>query len=395
MWSCTAPWEPPEILHVKEGRSASFHRTSSMRANCVVSCSSTTHGWWSSRRAIHLRTRCASSRSVGTKTAAQPGQAFAIPCRRWRAARRLSRRFRKHGQRWRRCMRIIVTKRVKRLVPVLSGGSANVAGKPWQQLDCVARQDGDADPQRARQSKSFAADFTLNELHADPWFGCMTELADLPMLVHKRDEAPDEWKETIGYLADKGGRTAHEHPSHRQRDARRGRVHSTTIIFAMASLPSAEVIATVPNERCVPRPLLDRTTPVDSVATRPSCNAGHGSIRDGRRTSPRSSRWSLKPIKQASARLTRRSRCASTALKGIDVENASMDADVCAVAHARIPRPAGGVRPNERHVPRTRVCSPMDATGRAVPDHGRHGPADGRSASILHDRKGNLIGEEQ
>lgn len=53
-------------------------------------------------------------------------------------------------------------------------------------------------------NKSFSSDCTLNDLHVDPWFGCMNELADLPILVHKRREAPDEWKETVAYLADKG-----------------------------------------------------------------------------------------------------------------------------------------------------------------------------------------------
>src|SRR6185312_11387445 len=52
---------------------------------------------------------------------------------------------------------------------------------------------------------NYAADDTLNELHADPWFGCMTEMADLPSLHARRTEVRAERAETLGYLSDKGG----------------------------------------------------------------------------------------------------------------------------------------------------------------------------------------------
>lgn len=52
---------------------------------------------------------------------------------------------------------------------------------------------------------SFAADFTLNELHADPWFGCMVELSDLAALDRERVKKGAERAETLTYLKDKGG----------------------------------------------------------------------------------------------------------------------------------------------------------------------------------------------
>lgn len=35
-------------------------------------------------------------------------------------------------------------------------------------------------------NRSYTSSVTLNELHADPWFGCMVELADLPSLYHRK-----------------------------------------------------------------------------------------------------------------------------------------------------------------------------------------------------------------
>ena len=53
--------------------------------------------------------------------------------------------------------------------------------------------------------RSYAESETFNALHADPWFGCMVEIADLPSLYRRRQEDHDERAETIGYLAEKGG----------------------------------------------------------------------------------------------------------------------------------------------------------------------------------------------
>jgi len=54
-------------------------------------------------------------------------------------------------------------------------------------------------------SKSFRADFTLNELHANPWVGCMVEIADLPSLFARRTEVRSERAETLSYLEEQGG----------------------------------------------------------------------------------------------------------------------------------------------------------------------------------------------
>lgn len=52
---------------------------------------------------------------------------------------------------------------------------------------------------------NFAAEYTFNELHPHPWFGCMVELADLPSLYQRRAEVREERIETLSYLCDRGG----------------------------------------------------------------------------------------------------------------------------------------------------------------------------------------------
>lgn len=108
-------------------------------------------------------------------------------------------------------------------------------------------------------NKSFSADVTLNEMHVDPWFGCMNELADLPILVHRRKDAPEEWKETLAYLTDKGGAPL-------MNILRSGRTAVAVEaafderVFAMASAPVGKVVAAVRERSLVPRPLLEYDT---------------------------------------------------------------------------------------------------------------------------------------
>ncbi|MFT4086123.1 MAG: hypothetical protein QM658_03055 [Gordonia sp. (in: high G+C Gram-positive bacteria)] len=53
--------------------------------------------------------------------------------------------------------------------------------------------------------KSFAAAFTLNPLHLNPWVGSLVEIADLPSLRERADEVPEERAETMAYLEKQGG----------------------------------------------------------------------------------------------------------------------------------------------------------------------------------------------
>ncbi|MCK0093733.1 hypothetical protein MWU77_23465 [Rhodococcus sp. F64268] len=53
--------------------------------------------------------------------------------------------------------------------------------------------------------QSFWANDTRNELHVNPWVGCMVEIADLPSLFVRRHDVVEERSETLRYLAKHGG----------------------------------------------------------------------------------------------------------------------------------------------------------------------------------------------
>lgn len=102
---------------------------------------------------------------------------------------------------------------------------------------------------------SFAADFTLNELHADPWFGCMVELSDLAALHRARDKKRAERAETLSYLKDKGGKRLIESLRLGKFDYVREGSFGQDVI-AMDSMSSDQIDAIVDELRLVPGALL-------------------------------------------------------------------------------------------------------------------------------------------
>lgn len=102
---------------------------------------------------------------------------------------------------------------------------------------------------------SFAADFTLNELHADPWFGCMVELSDLAALHHARDRKRAERAETLAYLKDKGGKRLIESLRVGKFDYVREGSFARNVI-AMDGMSADQVDAIIDQLRLVPGALL-------------------------------------------------------------------------------------------------------------------------------------------
>lgn len=108
---------------------------------------------------------------------------------------------------------------------------------------------------------SFATAFTLNALHADPWFGCMIEIADLPTLYRDRHERGAERTETLAYLHEKGGDVLVEIlRTGKTRHFREGAFGQNAV--AMDSWPPAQVDAALEALRLVPGALLDADTRV-------------------------------------------------------------------------------------------------------------------------------------
>ncbi|MEV1133389.1 hypothetical protein [Rhodococcus coprophilus] len=112
--------------------------------------------------------------------------------------------------------------------------------------------------------RSYAADFTLNDLHANPWAGCMIEIADLPSLYERRHYVDAERAETLDYLEDKGGRTLIEVLSRgRSADLYGGVFEKDTVL--LDRLPGSQVEEIFEHARLVPGALLDEDTRVSAV----------------------------------------------------------------------------------------------------------------------------------
>ncbi|WP_137876346.1 hypothetical protein [Rhodococcus sp. Q] len=53
--------------------------------------------------------------------------------------------------------------------------------------------------------RPYSAGYTLNDLHPNPWIGCMIEISDLPSLLDRGAEVEHERAETLAYLTTQGG----------------------------------------------------------------------------------------------------------------------------------------------------------------------------------------------
>ena len=112
--------------------------------------------------------------------------------------------------------------------------------------------------------ESYAADYTLNILHPNPWVGCMIEIADLPSLYARRNYVAGERIETIDYLEHKGGATLMEVLSRgKSADLYSGVFDRGTVQFA--AMPASQVEAIIEHARLVPGALLDEDTRVSAA----------------------------------------------------------------------------------------------------------------------------------
>jgi hypothetical protein len=257
VWSSTAPWRAPDVLHIKEGTAQlPPHLIDAGQLRCQLFVDDP---WVIVEPPRHAPADALRVDQIGWR---EDGSAVEV-----RLARFLAGVGRLHDtvgavpQAWAALAQAHAEARSERiggLVPVLVADPrtslANLGNSS------IALQDKMAMLVRSELvNKSFSSDITLNELHVDPWFGCMNELADLPILVHKRTEAPDEWNETFAYLAEKGG-TPLINILRTGRTAIAADAAFDGTVFAMASAPVGKVIATVRERSLVPRPLLEYDT---------------------------------------------------------------------------------------------------------------------------------------
>ena len=112
--------------------------------------------------------------------------------------------------------------------------------------------------------RNFAADFTMNDLHPNPWVGCMIEISDLPSLYDRRDYVAAERAETLDYLEDKGGKTLIEVLMRGKSAKLYGGVFDKDTIL-LDGMPASQVESIFEHARLVPGAVLDEDTRVSAV----------------------------------------------------------------------------------------------------------------------------------
>ncbi|MCV7016275.1 hypothetical protein H7I96_00820 [Mycolicibacterium aichiense] len=390
VWSSTAPWRPPEILPLKEG-------TARLPTYLIeageLRCSLFVDDPWVAVEAPRFPP--ADALRVEQLGWREDGSRVQVALSRFLAdVGGVPKRVEAVPEAWAALAQLHADGRIERardLVPVL-------VSDPRTSLVQLGNS---SIPLRAKMAMlirselvnmSFAADDTLNEMHADPWFGCMNELADLPNLVHKRSDAPDEWKETIAYLADKGGTPLMELlrtgsaavAAHAAFDGN---------VLAAASVPVGKIVANVRELSLVPRPLLDYDT--RRVGAYEAFLQRRVWLDSG---------WSknfaaqmdlvLKPVAKASLKAHQAIMVRRERLTDIDLEEHPwMPMSVQSLTLALLARLEARGRINGTYLNKglitqwtrmAELCPTMVSTDLLIAD-----------ALVLHDLKGDLIGEQQ
>lgn len=108
-------------------------------------------------------------------------------------------------------------------------------------------------------NRSYATADTANELHSDPWFGCMVEMSDLPSLYTRRHKVRWERAETLGYLTNKGGGMLMELLQTGKADGLNEGCFDKSVL-AMSAMSPDQVDAILREIALVPGPLLHAHT---------------------------------------------------------------------------------------------------------------------------------------
>ncbi|WP_405135705.1 hypothetical protein [Nocardia sp. NBC_01388] len=103
--------------------------------------------------------------------------------------------------------------------------------------------------------RAYSTGFTHVGLHANPWVGCLVEIANLPMLRRRRTEMPTTWGQTIGFLENQGGEWLLDLLGGRSGDPRVGVFDRN--VERVHAFPAEQVDAMFEAFRLVPGALLD------------------------------------------------------------------------------------------------------------------------------------------
>lgn len=240
-------------------------------------------------------------------------------------------------------------------------------------------------------NRSFATTDTANELHADPWFGCMVEMSDLPSLHARRHEVRWERAETLGYLRDKGGDLLMELLHSGKADGLNEGCFDRSV-FAMSAMPANRVDGIIREIGLVPGPLLHADTRF-TAAFQAFCQ------RDGWMASSWSESFAaqtsfvLDPIKRASMLAYNAIKIRSDKLAGIDLSaNPWMLMSLQSLTLAVLARLEARGRIGGQYLNSgmllawarlAQLCPNLVATDLLLAE-----------ALVIHDLRGNLVGED-
>ncbi len=239
-------------------------------------------------------------------------------------------------------------------------------------------------------NRSYATADTANELHSDPWFGCMVEISDLPSLYRRRREVRWERAETLGYLTNKGGDLLMELLRCGKADGLNEGCFDQSV-FAMSAMAPEQVDAILREIALVPGPLLHADTRF-SAAFQAFCQRDEWSVRGWSQSFAAQTSFVLDPVKRASLLAYNAIKIRSDRLEGIDVAAnpwmlMSLQSLTLAVlarleAHGRV----GGQYLNSGMLlgwaTLAQLCPNLVATDLLLAE-----------AMITHDLRGNLVGE--
>lgn len=279
-----------------------------------------------------------------------------------------------------------------------AGLLALLAGDPRSALECLGDSTipvGDKMAMLIRSelvNHNYSAEDTLNKLHWHPWFGCMVEIADLPSLYQRRNEARAERTETMAYLRDRGGEPLME----LLRTGKSTWLETACFdakVFTMSSVPSDRVEARLQEIQAVPRAQLHPET-LRAGVYEAFCRRSEWIAIGWSRSFEQQTSFVINPIKRASSIAYENITMRSDRIRGIDVsEHPWMPMSVQSLtlaflarleAHGRI----GGQYLNTGLLAEwanlAQLCPTLVANDLLIAE-----------ALVLHDRRGDLIGEDR
>lgn len=279
-----------------------------------------------------------------------------------------------------------------------AGLLALLADDPRRALECLGDSTipvGDKMAMLIRSelvNHNYSAEDTLNKLHWHPWFGCMVEIADLPSLYQRRNKARAERAETLAYLRDRGGEPLME----LLRTGKSACIETACFdknVFTMSSVPSDRVEARLHEIQAVPRAQLHPET-LRAGVYEAFCRRSEWIALGWSRTFEQQTSFVISPIKRVSAVAYENIAMRTDRIRGIDVsEHPWMLMSVQSLtlaflarleAHGRI----GGEYLNTGLLAEwanlAQLCPTMVANDLLIAE-----------ALVLHDRRGDLTGEDE